>query len=210
MARAFIAGEQNSLERAFQWLQEAAQLFQAVRMPVHIVETAAAGLQRRHGGAAEAEKRLRAMADAFQKGGAAVQWADAWQEVARALLDQDKPAEALEALQQTTDVRRRARDRFALLRLHEDLARAAAATGDIARAATEWARARRIADRLALPGRLGALDAELATLSPGLVGRAEGDLEALKAAATADIDALEALWAAPLQAAPAPESEQVH
>jgi tetratricopeptide (TPR) repeat protein len=210
MARSFVAAERGHLEKAFQWLQEAAQLFQAVRMPVHIVETAAAGLQRRHGGAAEAEKRLRAMAEAFQKGGAAVQWADAWQEVGRALMDQDKSAEALAAFDQTLEVRRRARDRFALIRLHEDLGRAALATEDSARAATEFGRARRLAERLGLSGRLGALDADLARLESALVGRAEGDLSALRASASADIDTLEAQWAAPLQTAPQENPEQVH
>ena len=210
MARSFVAAERNNLERAFQLLQEAAQLFQAVRMPVHIVETAAAGLQRRHGGAADAEGRLRTMADAFQKGGAAVQWADAWQEVGRALLDQGKFSEALTVLEETGDVRRRARDRFALIRHYEDLGRAALAGGDSVRAATEFGRAHRISERLQLPGRLGALDAELAKLASGLASRADGDLAALRLAAGADIDALEALWAAPMQSSPNENPEQLH
>ncbi len=211
MARAYVAAERGQLDRAFQWLQEAAQLFQAVRMPVHIVETAAAGLQRRHGGAAEAEGRLRTMADAFQKAGAAVQWADAWQEVGRALLDQKKYPEALAVFDEIVEVRKRSRDRFALIRLYEDLARAAQGVDDAARAAAELSRARRLAERLNLPVRLGTLDASLAMLIPALESRPDSNLEQIRAAAGADIDTLEALWAAPPQAAAAPESaEQLH
>jgi hypothetical protein len=132
------------------------------------------------------------------------------EEVGRALLDQDKPAEALAAFDQTVEVRRRARDRFALIRLHEDLGRAALAAEDSARAATEFGRARRLSERLGLSGRLGALDADLARLESALTGRAEGDLNALRQSAAADIDALEAQWAAPLQTAPQENPEQVH
>ena len=71
-------------------------------------------MQRRHGAAADAEKRLRAVGEAFKKAQAGVQFADAWHELARALMDQDKFTDALSALGETLEVRRVARDRFGL------------------------------------------------------------------------------------------------
>jgi ATP/maltotriose-dependent transcriptional regulator MalT len=206
LARAYVGGEQNQLEPSFARLQEAAQAFQQVGLPVLVVEMAAAGLQRRHGAAGEAEKRLRQVADAFKKGGAAVQWADAQHEVARCLLDQARFGDAGTALLETAQVRQRARDRFALVRLHEDLAEAAIGQNDVARAYLELSKGRLHAERLGLAGRLGRFDASLARLAPQLDAVPEADAGALKARAAAEVDALEAEWkkadAPPQQPAP--------
>jgi len=208
MARAYIAGERQQLDAAMKWLNEAAQLFNVVRMPLHIVEAAAAGLQRRHGAAADAEKRLRAVGEAFKKAQAGVQFADAWHELARALMDQDKFTDALSALGETLEVRRVARDRFGLVRLHDDLGRAAKGQGDALRAAQEFARGRCVAERLGLAHRLGAFDAELELLRETIDALPDTSLAAVLAAAKAEHDALEAQWAAPPepQAPPAAET----
>ena len=203
MARAFIAAEKMQLDAAMKWLNEAAQLFQSARMPLHIVEVAAAGLQRRHGAAADAEKRLRVVADAFKKAQAGIQFADAWHEVGRALLDQAKHTDALAVLSETLDIRRKARDRFALVRLHEDLGRAAKGQGDARRAAEEFARGRRFAERLGLAHRLGGLDAELELVKGALDGTPDSSLAALIEAANTEVDALEVQWATPPAKAPA-------
>ncbi len=194
LARAFVGGEQNQLEPSFARLQEAAQAFQQVGLPVLVVEMAAAGLQRRHGNAAEAETRLRQVAEAFKKGGAAVQWADAQHEVARCLLDQRRFADAGAALLETAQVRQRARDRFALVRLHEDLAEAATGQEDLGRAFLELSKARVHAERLGLAGRLGRIDASIARIAPQLDAKPDADAVALKVRAAAEVDALEADW----------------
>jgi len=204
MARAFVHAEQGALDPAFELLQAAAESFNKAGMPVHIVEVAAAGLQRRHGNPEEAEKRLRVVAEAFKKAGATVQWADAWHEVGRCLVDRGAYTDAGEALLEAIDVRRRARDRFSLLRLFEDLAGALEGQGDRARSFYELWRARRIAERLSLPGRLGRLDAAIAVTEGALDGVPGADAEALRARAVADVDEMEALWKAPMQ--PAPEA----
>jgi tetratricopeptide (TPR) repeat protein len=196
LTRAFVAGEQGQLDVAFQRLQEAARAFQEVGLPVHLVEMAAAGLQRRHGDAAEAEQRLRRVADAFKKGGAALQWADAWHEVARSLADQGKFGEAGAALLETVQVRQRARDRFALARLHEDLGESCRAQGDASRALAELAKGRRFAERLGLAARLGRIDAAIAQIEAALDAAPEVDAAALKASALAEVDALEEQWRA--------------
>ncbi|MCA9547043.1 MAG: hypothetical protein KC613_21725, partial [Myxococcales bacterium] len=209
MARAFVHAEQDQLDAAFALLNQAAQAFQRARMPVHIVEVAAAGLQRRHGNPGEAEKRLRAMADAFKKGGAAIQWADAWQEVGRCLLDQGKFTDAGHVLQEVVDIRTRARDRFALVRLHEDLAQAVTGQGDHARAVAELARARRFAEKVGMAGHLGRIDAALAQARGKLDALPEGDPAQVVAEAQAEVDELEARWANPAQPAET-ASKQVH
>ncbi|MCB9522172.1 MAG: tetratricopeptide repeat protein [Myxococcales bacterium] len=209
MARAFVHGEQGELEPAMDLLRQAAAAFQAARMPAHIVEVAAAGLQRRAGQPAEAEQRLRPMADAFKKANAAVQWADAWQEVGRCLLDQGKFTDAGHVLQEVVDIRTRARDRFALVRLHEDLAQAVTGQGDHARAVAELARARRFAEKVGMAGHLGRIDAALAQARGKLDALPEGDPAQVVAEAQAEVDELEARWANPAQPAET-ASKQVH
>lgn len=208
MARAFIHGERNELDLAMQRLNDAAQAFQAARMPAHIVEVAAAGLQRRAGQAGPAEERLRKMAEAFKEAKAAIQWADAWHEVGRCLNDQGKFADATPIIEEVFDVRQRARDRFSLIRLHQDLATALTGQGDPGRAYTELAKARRFAERLELSGHLGRIDASMAEIKGLVDARPDQDSAAMKADASAHIDEMEALWAAPPQA-PA-KSDQVH
>lgn len=210
LSRAFISAEMGLLDVAFPLLQEAAKLFESIRMPVHIVETMAACLQRRHGGAVEAEKRLRTMAEAFKTAGAAIPWADAWHEVGRALSDQKLYTDALSVIGETLEVRRRARDRFSLVRIHEDLGTAAEGQGDVVRAATELARARAIAVKCGLAGRQGRLDASLERLRSSLDGRPEAELDTIIASATAEHEALEGLWAAPLPVAESQAPETVH
>ncbi len=209
MARAFVHTEQGHLDAAFGLLNEAAKAFQAARMPVHIVEVAAAGLQRRHGNPSEAEKRLRTMAEAFKKAGAAIQWADAWHEVGRCLIDQGRHTEAVAVLNETLDLRRRARDRFSLVRIWEDLGVALEGQGNPSGALGAYARARRLAERLGLAARLGGLDATLARLHG--VTDADAGLEAdgIRAAAVDEVDQMEALWKAPPQPADA-GGQQVH
>ncbi len=209
LGRAFVHAEAGELDPAFALLQQAADLFQRARMPVHVVEVAAAGLQRRHGNAAEARGRFEKMAEAFKKAGAAVQWADAQQGVGRCLIDEERPTDAIEALKDVFDIRRRARDRFSLVRLFEDLGQAYADQGDPVRALYEYARARHIAERLGLTRRLGRLDATLARLESSLDGASEVDASATRARATADIEEMEALWKANAQP-PAEQSEVVH
>jgi hypothetical protein len=157
---------------------------------------------------ADAEKRLRAVGEAFKKAQAGVQFADAWHELARALMDQDKFTDALSALGETLEVRRVARDRFGLVRLHDDLGRAAKGQGDALRAAQEFARGRCVAERLNLAHRLGAFDAELDLLREAIDALPETSLASVLAAAQSEHDALEAQWAAPPEppAPPAAES----
>ena len=207
LGRAHLFAEQNQLEPAFKLLNEAAAAFQAVGMPVHVVEVAAADLQRRHGNAAGAEKRLRAVADAFKQAQAAVQWADAWHGVARCLLDLDKPTEAAAALIEVIELRKRARDRFALVRVYEELGQALTRQGDFVRAYLELSHARRFAERLGMSRRLGRIDADLAKLTSALDGLADLSAADLRARAASAIDELEALWAAPPQPA---ASAEVH
>ncbi len=209
MARAFVFAEQDDLDAAFKLLQTAAEAFQAARMPVHIVEVAAAGLQRRHGNPEEAEKRLRTVAETFKKAGATVQWADAWHEVGRCLVDREAFTDGGDVLLEAIEIRRRARDRFSLVRLYEDLATAREGQGDRAQALYELCRARQLADRLQLAGRLGRLDASIARAVGALDGTSGVDAEALMARAVADVDEMEALWKAPMQPAPE-ESGSVH
>lgn len=209
MARAFVHAEQEQLDPAFALLQQAAQAFQAARMPVHIVEVAAAGLQRRHGNPAEAEQRLRKVAEAFKQAGAAIQWADAWHEVGRCLLDQDQFTEAGTVLLEALDIRKRARDRFSMVRVHEDLAQALEGQGDKARALAEYVHARRLAERTGMARRLGGLDAVIARLRPALDQVADADAEAIIERANAAVDEIEAVWAAPPQVAQKP-SDTVH
>ena len=57
--------------------------------------------------------------------------------------------DALAVLDEVVDVRKRARDRFALIRLYEDLARAAQGVGDPARAAAAAMRPRTVSIRSA-------------------------------------------------------------
>ncbi|MEZ4431383.1 MAG: tetratricopeptide repeat protein [bacterium] len=208
MARAFVHGEQNQLEPAFALLQQAVGAFQAAGMPVHILEVAAAGLQRRHGNAAEAEKRLRAVGETFKKARAAVQWADAWHALGRCLVDQEKYTDAITALDEVKAVRLRARDRFGLVRLYEDLGDAKVGQGDRIGAHTAYGHARRLAERLGLAARLGRLDAALARLAAELEGVPDVDPKALRAQADDEIDAMEALWKAPPQAVQ--QSGEVH
>lgn len=209
LARAFVHAEQNQLDPAFARLNQAAQAFQAIGMPVHVVEVAAADLQRRHGNPETAEKRLRAMGEAFKKANAAVQWADAWHGVARCLLDREQFTEAGTALLEIIDVRKRARDRFALVRLYADLGEARLGQGDAAGAFVAFHTARAFSARLSLAARLGGIDARLHTVRAALDGEADADADALKAQAEGDVDAMEALWARPPQAA-AQGNEQVH
>ncbi|MCA9527378.1 MAG: hypothetical protein KC549_13900, partial [Myxococcales bacterium] len=196
LARAFLHGEAGELEAAFRLLNEAAQAFQRVGMPLHVIEMAAADLQRRHGNAADAEKRLRAVADAFKKAGAAVQWAEAWFGVGRCLLDLGKAAEGTAAVQETAEIRQRSRDRFALVRTYEELARGLAAQGEAVAAFKALHQARRMAERLGMARRLGGVDAELDRLAPALKAMADLDAASVAAEAAATIDALEAAWAA--------------
>lgn len=208
MARARVAAESGALQPAFQLLQQAAGLFQAAGVPPHAAEAAAAGLQRRSGNPAEAEGRLRRVADGFKQMKAAVQWADAWQEVGLALMDQEKFTEAGQVLNETVDVRKRARDRFALLALYDALATAAEGAGDAVAAVQSLARGRRIAEILNLSHRMGAFDGALARLAPAIDEAPDLDLSAITAEAASEIDELEALWKAPPQ--PAQGTNQVH
>lgn len=204
MARAFVYAEQDALDPAFALLQAAAEAFNKAGMPVHIVEVAAAGLQRRHGNPAEAETRLRAVAEAFKKAGATVQWADAWHEVGRCMRDQENFTDAVEVLREAVEIRRRARDRFSLVRLFEDLASALAGQGDRVQALYELSRARRLAERLSLAARLGRLDASILRAEAALDGIPGAEAAAVKDRAVAEVDEMEALWKAPMQ--PAPEA----
>ncbi len=210
MTRAFVHGELGELDQAMHRLREAAAAFQSVRMPAHIVEVAAAGIQRRAGQPAEAEQRLRPMADAFKKAQAAVQWADAWQEVGRCALDQQRFTEAVDIFKEVLDIRARARDRFALLRLHEDRARAYAGQGDATAAVADLARARRFAERMGLARHLGRLDGALVEFSARLDALPDGDSQATRATASAEVDALEARWTQPAQPQTAEPGTQVH
>lgn len=208
MARAFVHAEGNELEPAFALLQQAVQAFRAAGMPAHILEVAAAGLQRRHGNPAEAEKRLRAVGEQFKQARAAVQWSDAWHGLAKCLIDQEKYTDAVAALGEVEAVRKRARDRFGLARLYEDLGDAKLGQGDRPGAYLAYARARRIAERLGLVRRLGRLDGALVGLDAELEGAPDVDPKAMRAQADDEIDALEALWKAPPQAVQ--QSEEVH
>lgn len=203
LARAHLFAEQEQLEPAFKLLNEAATAFQRLSLPVHVVEVAAADLQRRHGGAAQAEKRLRAVAEAFKQAGAAVQWADAWFGVGRCQADLGQPDAAATTYAEVVDIRRRARDRFALVRVHEALGEALQAQGDHLRAFNELAQARRFAERLGMARRLGRLDASLARLEAEFAHLADVSPADLRARAATAVDELEAAWAAPPPAAPA-------
>lgn len=209
LARAFVSAEQEQLDPAFARLNEAAQAFRAIGMPVHVVEIAAADLQRRHGNPETAEKRLRAVGDAFKQANAAVQWADAFHGVARCLIAQKKFTDAIETLTEVIEVRKRARDRFSLVRIYDDLGEAKAGQGDHPGAFTAFATGRAIARRLGLAARLGGFDARLHTARQRLDADAGADAEALIAAADAEIDQMEALWARPPEAA-APGNAEVH
>ncbi len=208
MARAFVHAESGQLDPAFALLQQAVAAFQRVGLPVHILEVAAAGLQRRHGNPVEAETRLRAVGEQFRKARAAVQWADAWQSLARCLIDQEKFTDAVKALDDVKAVRLRARDRFGLVRLYEDLGDAKAGQGDRPGAFLAYGHARRIAERLGLVRRLGRLDATLAQLGPELEALPDVDPDALRAQADDEIDSMEAVWKAPPQVPQ--QSDQVH
>lgn len=208
MARAFVHAEADQLDPAFQLLQQAVQAFQRAGLPVHILEVAAAGLQRRHGNPAEAEKRLRAVGEQFRKARAAVQWADAWHSLAKCLIDQEKFTDAVKALDDVKAVRLRARDRFGLVRLYEDMGQAKVGQGDRPGAFVAYGHARRLAERLGMARRLGRLDAQLARMAPELEAHPDVDPAALRAQADDEIDSMEAVWKAPPQAPQ--QSEQVH
>ncbi len=208
MARAFVHAESEQLDPAFALLQQAVAAFQRAQLPVHILEVAAAGLQRRHGNPVEAEKRLRAVGEQFRKARAAVQWADAWQSLAKCLIDQEKFTDAVKALDDVKAVRLRARDRFGLVRLYEDMGDAKSGQGDRGGAFLAYGHARRLAERLGMARRLGRLDAIIARLAPELEAQPDVDPAALRAQADDEIDSMEAVWKAPPQ--PPQQSEQVH
>lgn len=203
MAQAFVLGEQGDLQEAMQLLNQAASAFQAAGMPPHVVEVAAAGLQRRDGQAALAQARLHKMAEVFQQAKAMVQWADAQHEVGRCLVDQKLFEEAEQALSQTLEVRTRARDRFAMLRVYEDLAAAFEGLGQLEAAYTHLALGRALAERLGLARHLGRLDAQIANLRLPK----ESDAQALRDQAAQQVAALEEGWANPPQAAPEGEAQ---
>lgn len=200
LAWSTVATASGDLDGAFQRLQEAADRFGKLGLPLHVFEAGAAAIQRRSGSPAEAEKRLRAVAEVFKKGQAAVEWANTWHEVALCLMDQGRATDAQAALAETEDVRQRARDRFALLRLYEDLSQVSETQGDVMRAFAECAKAYRIAERIGLDARREALSARLDALGPALDGRSDTDAETLRARAASTIDEMEARW----RASPAP------
>jgi hypothetical protein len=138
-----------------------------------------------------------------------VQWADAWHGVARCLLDQQKFTEAGTELLEIIEVRKRARDRFSLVRLYEDLGEARMGQGDPAGAFVAFHTARAFSDRLKLAARLGGLDGRLHAVRAALDGEANADADALQTQAQGDVEAMEAVWARPPQAA-AQGNEQVH
>ena len=204
MARAFVAGEQGQLHPAMSWVQQAAERFERAGLPMQVADVAAAGLQRRHGEPEAAAERLKTLATAFKKANAATQWADATHGLARALIDMGQYKEAADQLDETRPIRERGRDRFALVRLFEDLGRAHGGLGDRMAALGAYAQARRICERLGLAGRLGAIDASLALLEAELDGDAAADAPAIRARGTAAIDRLEESWQAQWADEPAP------
>ncbi|MBU0553199.1 hypothetical protein KKF91_15125 [Myxococcota bacterium] len=207
MTAAFIEAELGELDPAFDKLQEAAARFQRAGMPAHIAEVAAAGLQRRHGGIEAARARLEAMASAFKGAGAASQWADAWYEVAACHAAQGDGEGALRALKEIEPIRIRARDRFSLIRVYEAMGEAHLAMGAAADGLRALAMARAFAARLGLMGHLGRLDAALETHHARLDDIPELTAEGVRREAEAQVEAQEALWAAPMTA---PPSETIH
>lgn len=209
MSRAFVFAEDGELDAAMKLLNEAGQAFQAARMPVAIVEVAAAGLQRRHGEPKAALERLTRVAEAFKKAGAAVQWADAWHEAARCHLDMESYTDAATMLAEVIKMRQRARDRFGLVRLYEDLGEALRGQGDNAGAMVEFSHARRLSERLGLTARMGRLDGAISIAEGALDSKPDLDAAHLRERGAAEIDELEALWKAGPQAQAADE-KRVH
>jgi tetratricopeptide (TPR) repeat protein len=208
MARAFVHAEKGELQQAFQLLQKAAVAFQAAHMPPHILEVSAAGLQRRDGNPAASLDRLKPIEEAYKKAGATVQWAEVQQEMGRCYLGMKQYTDAVNVLNESLKVRKQAHDRFALIRLYEDLGDAQLGQGDRPGAAGSIARALNIAERLKLQGHMDRLNKKMSEMIIALDGT-NTDVPALKEAAVADIDALEALWKAPPQPPQAPEEQKI-
>ncbi len=208
MARAFVHAEKGELQPAFQLLQKAAVAFQAAHMPPHILEVSAAGLQRRDGNPAASLDRLKPIEEAYKKAGATVQWAEVQQEMGRCYLGMKQYTDAVNVLNESLKVRKQAHDRFALIRLYEDLGDAQLGQGDRPGAAGSIARALNIAERLKLQGHMDRLNKKMSEMIIALDGT-NTDVPALKEAAVADIDALEALWKAPPQPPQAPEEQKI-
>ncbi len=207
MAHAFVEGEMGDLESAMERLNQAALAFQSVGMPIHIIEVAAAGLQRRHGAPKEAAQRLRRMAEGFKRNKAAVQWAEAWHELGRCHIDMESFEEAIPILEEILALRKRTRDRFALIHIYEDLGRACTGAARWTDAFLYHARARQLAVRLKLSARLGRLDASLLLIEERLDARPDQDAETLRIQAQAEVEEMEIRWKAEI---PSEESRELH
>lgn len=177
-------------------------------LPITILETIAADLQRRNGQPAEAEKRFSAVAEAFKKSKAAVQWADAQHGVARCKIDQEQYTDASKVLDQVEQLRVRARDRFGLVRVYLDHARCKAAGTDVVTAFRYACMARILSERAGLGLHLDPATKLVIDLAPGLDDAADVTTRELGQQAEQAIDAVEALWKAPPQ--PAEGSSELH
>jgi hypothetical protein len=173
-----------------------------------MLETIAAGLQRRSGQAQPALERLKTVAVMFKKANAAVQWADAQQGVARCLIDQEKPADALGMLDEIETLRSRARDRFGLIRLYLDQSRARSGSADPVGAFRYACMARVMTERFDLGLHADTSVQMVIELAPSLDAIADTTARDVGRQATEAIDALEATWKAPPQ--PRESSTEIH
>ena len=208
LARAFLMAEKGDLTSAFELLNQAAQAFQQLGLPIGIIEVAAADLQRRGGSPAEAEERFKVAADMFKQANAAIQWADAYHGLGRCRLDQGKFADATKVFDDIEPLRTRARDRFGLVRLFLDQGRARLGTADPVGAFRYACMARELADSAGLGLHLEVASGLVLELAPALDGVSDTTAEAVGREAVSAVRAMEATWNAPPQ--PKDSSSELH
>ena len=208
VARAFVDAEEGTLQAAFEHLNAAVVAFRQAGLPIAILETAAADLERRGGRAAQAEERFQTVADGFREAKAAMQWADAQHGLARCMIDQEKFTNGLEALSEVGPMRIRARDRFGLIRVLFDQGRAYEGQGALPKAFRSYCEAQIIAERLGLTLHQNRLADKLASLRPGFDELPDQSAEQIREEAEAAADVLETTWNAPPQ--PTKQSTEVH
>ena len=207
-ARGFIHSEADELAEAFELLNKAAECFQRLGMPVTVLETVAADLQRRHGQAADALERFKAVSEQFKKARAAIQWADAQHGAARCLVSLEKASEALALLDEVEKLRTRARDRFGLVRVYLDQSIAREAADEVTTAFKYACMARVLVERSQMNLHHDFATQQVVRLAPLLDGLADVTARDLGRQAEEAVDAVEAIWKAAPQ--PSEPSKELH
>ena len=207
-ARGFIHSEADELTEAFVLLNTAAECFQRIGMPVTVLETVAADLQRRHDQAEDALKRFNAVSEQFKKARAAIQWADAQHGAARCLIALEKASDAVVLLDEVEKLRVRARDRFGLVRVYLDQALARESADDVTTAFKYACMARVLVEHNQMNLHHDFATQQVVRLAPKLDGLADVTARDLARQAEEAVDAVEAIWKAPPQ--PSEPSKELH